>query len=1122
MLASTSSAWSCARETRRPTPAPAGRCARRSGSWRSASARGYGHAILCGREFVGDQPFLHLVGDHLPVAQGTTSCARQLVDVAVAESAPVSAVQPTRESHLTSYGAVGGQLVGGEPGALPDRHGAREAHADRRRAAADRAGAARRLLPVLLRNARPRAGDPGTARRAARGRAGRRARAVAGAARARVAPAIPRLVDRRSALRHRRALRPPVRAAGAVALRPRPGPRAHAARRAARRQRPTDHEPARSSTWSSQPTRPRETGPSNGGAGAGRSAELLSAADALDALPPPRDEPLQARPRAVLPGGDPPLPPAARARSSRGWAACPTTASATSSSGASRRPSRSLPPRSEPRGPERDALQRPGRRLPALWRSRRSPTRCAAACARCAATSGCSASAIPPTSRCACGPSCSRRDAGDAPYPILRERTPVRMDLTHCGWSDIFFLGMDFPEGARVLNVSIDLGVRGRDAAPRPPVEAYLRVIDEPVLRLASVDLERHGRRRDARRGLRLRPSDYLGLLKAAVIAAGIVPPGIEGSGAEPRATCSARVVGPGRGLELVSQVNDIPEGLAAGRLDQPARRRSSACCMRATGQIRVAHRAAGGGRAPHGRGPGHPRRVARRLRRRLAGLRRRLAGHQADRGRRWPARRSRVRHQPRPPAAAPHAARPRSRLRRRARRAPGLARARPRRHGAERRPDPRDGDREVPAALRARSGRRASEAVGDARRDPRRRCAAATSARSARAHHRATSSARSRPSSRGRATATPRRSSTRTRAAFGDDFWGFWMLGGMSGGGMGFIFAPQRRAEGARRARTRSCSPTKRELGHALPFAMEPVVYDFAINEQRHGGRRCSPARTRCCRSGYYQHAVPGLLRREPRDLSPPRARATSSSSRARRRTRPGVCRRRCRRSSTRCCPPTTAAERADRRLDDLLDENGFDRAQHEQIRADLRAGRIGLAQNRLPATHGDRGRARRRTWPTSAAARRATTPAPGRRGGAARAARSPWSPTPPAWAAAGRRAPAWSRRCIRSPSSRGRHRTFIEVHLAKTPADGARVRRRRAARLHHQLPDARADRALPARRAGDCGYDRTVFALARPVDRPAARAHGRATCASPGRRCRSRCSTSSSRRCATACAPR
>ena len=56
------------------------------------------------------------------------------------------------------------------------------------------------------------------------------------------------------------------------------------------------------------------------------------------------------------------------------------------------------------------------------------------------------------------------------------------MDLTHCGWSDIFFLGMDYPEGARVLNVSVDLGVKGRHASPQPPIEVFLRVIDGPVL----------------------------------------------------------------------------------------------------------------------------------------------------------------------------------------------------------------------------------------------------------------------------------------------------------------------------------------------------------------------------------------------------------------------------------------------------------------------------------------------------------------------------------------------------------------------------------------------------------------------------------------------------------------
>jgi hypothetical protein len=37
---------------------------------------------------------------------------------------------------------------------------------------------------------------------------------------------------------------------------------------------------------------------------------------------------------------------------------------------------------------------------------------------------------------------------------------------------------------------------------------------------------------------------------------------------------------------------------------------------------------------------------------------------------------------------------------------------------------------------------------------------------------------------------------------------------------------------------------------------------------------------------------------------------------------------------------------------LAELLEQNGFDRAQHEQVREDLKNGRIGLAQNRLPAS--------------------------------------------------------------------------------------------------------------------------------------------------------------------------
>ena len=49
----------------------------------------------------------------------------------------------------------------------------------------------------------------------------------------------------------------------------------------------------------------------------------------------------------------------------------------------------------------------------------------------------------------------------------------------------------------------------------------------------------------------------------------------------------------------------------------------------------------------------------------------------------------------------------------------------------------------------------------------------------------------------------------------------------------------------------------------------------------------------------------------------------------------------------------PRGKAESAnDQSLSALLEQHGFDRLQHEQVRSDLKEGRIGLAQNRLPAS--------------------------------------------------------------------------------------------------------------------------------------------------------------------------
>ncbi len=77
---------------------------------------GYGHAVWCARGFVGEAPFLLLVGDHLYLSSGEKRCAQQLVEVATGQKCAVSAVQATHESKLPYYGAVGGQLVPGTNG----------------------------------------------------------------------------------------------------------------------------------------------------------------------------------------------------------------------------------------------------------------------------------------------------------------------------------------------------------------------------------------------------------------------------------------------------------------------------------------------------------------------------------------------------------------------------------------------------------------------------------------------------------------------------------------------------------------------------------------------------------------------------------------------------------------------------------------------------------------------------------------------------------------------------------------------------------------------------------------------------------------------------------------------
>ena len=531
------------------------------------------------------------------------------------------------------------------------------------------------------------------------------------------------------------------------------------------------------------------------------------------------------------------------------------------------------------------------------------------------------------------------RNGGDAPPPVLRERTPVRMDLTHCGWSDIFFLGMDFPEGARVLNVSIDLGLHGRDPEPRPPVEAYFRVIDEPLIRLASVDLEATAEVRELEEVFDF-GRDYLGLLKAAIIAAGLVPPGIERSGAK-LAGLLGVIFGPGRGFELVSNVNRIPKGsrLAVSTTLLGA---LIGVCMRATGQI---------GSLTGPMAEAERRMVAARaiLGEWLGGS----GGGWQDSGGLWPGIKL-IEGVAAQPGDVEHS----------------LSRGRLLPRHTLLGPD------RVPAAARARlqeslvlvHGGMAQnvgpilEMVtekyllrGEAEWTARRQAVATLdeilgqlAAGEVRALGRSLTANFFGPLR----TIIPwvsnlytERLIERTRAAFGDDFWGFWMLGGMSGGGMGFIFAPARRREGQERLQEIMLA-AKRELQAALPFAMDPVVYDFAINEHGSTAALLTGADA-LLPAGYYQLTVPRCLRQEARHLTP-RERADLQQFTQAARSRPEF-------AAVmpslldRMLPSSTAAPEAGR-LDELLAANGFDRAQHEQIRADLRNGRIGLAMNRLP----------------------------------------------------------------------------------------------------------------------------------------------------------------------------
>lgn len=523
-----------------------------------------------------------------------------------------------------------------------------------------------------------------------------------------------------------------------------------------------------------------------------------------------------------------------------------------------------------------------------------------------------------------------------SPFPVLHETTPVRMDLTHSAWSDIFFLAMDYPEGARVINISVDLAVRGTGRAPQPPVESFLRVIHEPVLRLVSVDL---GASADVTTLAELFDfaRDYLGLLKAAVIASGLIPGGFEGSGQSLIAILERLTGRAGCGIEIVSQVNDIPKGSRFA-----VSTNLLACmitlCMRATRQIRAL--------------TGPLEEEDRRIVAARAILGEWLGGSGGgwqDSGGVWPGIKL---------ITAEEACQGDPEF--------GVSRGRllPRHHLMQ----------EVPAEARRRleeslvlvhggmsqdvgpilemcteryllrsgkewAGRQEAVQLLDRLADALRQGDIERLGKLTQANYDGPIQA-----------IIPWAGNAYTEALiaecrrqFGEQFWGFWMLGGMSGGGMGFVFDPRVKPLALEQMPT-ILATAKQSMQASFPFAVEPVVYDFTVNENgtvanlRQGQQALLSV-------PYYLLRAPGDLRMETRLLPADRRAELTRFVQVHRDQTEALFDRMIPRESE-------SASDTDSRLRKLLEENGFDPNAHEQLRADYRAGRVGLAQNRLPVS--------------------------------------------------------------------------------------------------------------------------------------------------------------------------
>jgi UTP-glucose-1-phosphate uridylyltransferase/mevalonate kinase len=72
---------------------------------------GFGHAVYCAKEKIGDEPFLLMLGDHLYKSSGEQTCAKQLLDAYQLYGINILGLRITPEDEIANFGTVAGVWV---------------------------------------------------------------------------------------------------------------------------------------------------------------------------------------------------------------------------------------------------------------------------------------------------------------------------------------------------------------------------------------------------------------------------------------------------------------------------------------------------------------------------------------------------------------------------------------------------------------------------------------------------------------------------------------------------------------------------------------------------------------------------------------------------------------------------------------------------------------------------------------------------------------------------------------------------------------------------------------------------------------------------------------------------